>query len=215
MAAEISADTFVRVCGVGCVVCHDACEEIVEPRGPFSPHTEAVRPAFQHVRLHQHSCLTDGLHVLVELAVEGILSAVGVECGRDIACAELVHVVVRDAQPFIERVDHAYGADVCGDLVERVGPVLRIQSRAVCQSVEMQGFVTAEDTSGGESYRSSASRSATGAPSFPLRNMKAPPGQTITAPFTAVPSGTGYHIYWDGSPGRPGSYRCSRYIPLS
>ena len=181
MAAEISADTFVRVSGAGCAVCHDACEEIVEPRGPFSPHTEAVRPAF----------------------------------GRDIACAELVHVVVRDAQPFIERVDHAYGADVCGDLVERVGPVLRIQSRAVCQSVEMQGFVTAEDTSGGESCRSSASRSATGAPSFPLRNMKAPPGQTITAPFTAVPSGTGYHIYWDGSPGRPGSYRCSRYIPLS
>lgn len=183
MAAEISADTFVRVCGAGCAVCHDFCEEIVEPRGPFSP----------HVRLHQHSCLTDGLHVLVELAVEGILSAVGVECGRDIACAELVHVVVRDAQPSIERVDHAYGADVCGDLVERVGPVLRIQSRAVCQSVEMQGFVTAEDTSGGESYRSSASRSATGAPSFPLRNMKAPPGQIITAPFTAVPSGTGYH----------------------
>ena len=78
---------------------------MIEPRGPVAPHTEAVRPAIEHVRFHLHTCLPHRFNILIELTIERGFCTIGIESRRNIACTQVVHVIVRYAQSFVERMN--------------------------------------------------------------------------------------------------------------
>ena len=88
-------------------------------------------PAIQHDASGGNAHIPNHIILLLELAVEGVLRAVNVECWRQITLGQPVRVHVAHAEPPIERIDHARRRSVSRNSIQRIGYIAFIQSSAV------------------------------------------------------------------------------------
>ena len=95
------------------------------------------------------------LHQVVlrfKLAVEGILCAVAVEGGRQIAGFERLRIHRGHAEPSVEGVDHACRRSVCRDGIQLVGDIVRVEGRSIDLPVKVEEKLAGLDASGGVAH---------------------------------------------------------------
>lgn len=120
--------------------------------------SETVRHTFIFVFFHLHTCFTHSTSTCLELAIERVSRTVGKECGRNLRRAEFLHIGRSDTQPSIESVNHPDGTDIGGYPVKRIRAIVGSEGGTVYQTIEVEGLITAENTSGRKTHGSNVIR---------------------------------------------------------
>ena len=100
----------------------------------------------------------DDVVLLLELAVEGVLRAVDVERGRQIALRQPRGVHIADAEAAVEGVNHACGGGVRGKGIQRIRHIAAVQRQAGHVLVVVHEELASLNAASGKAHHSDSVR---------------------------------------------------------